>query len=432
MTAATLAHALDQTRRFITRYVVITPHQATACALWVAHTYALDAADITPYLAFTSAEKQSGKSLGLEVVGSLVNKPWFAIRPSEAVLFRKIERDCPTLILDEVDTIWSAKARTEDEGLRALLNAGFRRNGSTVPRCVGPTQKLQDFATFCPKALGGIGDLPDTVADRCIPIRMERKHRDDTVERWRWKLVQRDAESLAATIKLAAEAALTTLEEAAPDLPDELSDRAQDAWEPLLAIADAAGDEWSATAREAARDLMANRIEEAPIGAQLLGDIRGAFNGDSRLSTKELVSLLTDIEDSPWGDWGGKPITGRRLAGLLRPYGVTPRKEGGWRGYFASDFKDPWARYLPQTPAENAAPGAESDASGVSGALREVNASPLDFSADPDSSNTPSHTNAPNAPNAQTPDFDGEQEPPEMAEYLAGRAVHVPNDDLPF
>lgn len=359
MTAETLAHALDQARTFIRRYIVITDDQATACALWIAHTYALDAADITPYLAFTSAEKQSGKSLAMEVVGSLVNNPWFAVRPSEAVLFRKIEKDCPTLLLDEVDTIWSKQARTEDEGLRALLNAGFRRHGSTVPRCVGPTLKLQDFATFCPKALGGIGDLPDTISDRCIPIRMERKRRDDKVERWRWKLVQAEVESLRGTIAVAVSALSALLSgDIQVDLPDELSDRAQDAWEPLLAIADQAGDEWADQARAAAIALMKSRVEEAPIGAQLLSDIRVCFNGDSRLATGTLVGLLVDIEDSPWGDWGGKAITGRRLAGLLRPYGVKPRNEGGWRGYFRSDFQEAWERYTPSPPHAQSAQNA--------------------------------------------------------------------------
>lgn len=363
MTPATLSYALDEVRGFITRYVVLTDHQAVACALWIVHTYAVDAVDITPYIAVTSPEKRSGKSLLLEVLGSLANKVWFAVRPSEAVLFRKIEKDEPTLMLDEVDTIWSTKAQNDEEGLRALLNAGFRRHGSTVPRCVGPTQKLQDFATFCPKALGGIGDLPDTISDRCIPIRMERKHREDKVERWRWKLVQPRAESLRGTVSIAAEAAIDMLMDAEPDLPDELDDRAQDAWEPLLAIADAAGGDYPTIARDAAVALMASRVEEAPIGTQLLTDIRNSFNGTGRLATKDLVTLLCDIEDSPWSDWGGKPITGRRLASMLRPYKVKPRNEGGWRGYFASDFTDAWARYAPEPHPEDAAHRAESSGS---------------------------------------------------------------------
>ncbi len=34
---------------------------------------------------------------------------------------------------------------------------------------------VKNFSTFCPKAIAGIGRLLDTVSDRSIPIRMERK-----------------------------------------------------------------------------------------------------------------------------------------------------------------------------------------------------------------------------------------------------------------
>ena len=111
-----LTDAIEDARAFITRYVVLAPEQADACSLWICHTYALDAADITPYLAANDPEKQSGKSLLLEVLGAIAHKPWFAVRPSEAVLFRKIEKDCPTLLLDEVDTIWYRKRAAKTKG----------------------------------------------------------------------------------------------------------------------------------------------------------------------------------------------------------------------------------------------------------------------------------------------------------------------------
>ena len=83
---------------------------------------------------------------------------------TEAVLYRKIEQDAPTLLLDEIDAIFTAKGDENKEALRALLNAGFERR-ATVPRCVGPNHTLREFQVFCPKALAGIGKLPDTVVD---------------------------------------------------------------------------------------------------------------------------------------------------------------------------------------------------------------------------------------------------------------------------
>lgn len=91
-----LATTLEDVVGFVRRYVVVTDHQAVAIALWVVHTYALDEFDTVPYLAITSPEKRSGKSRLLDVLEELVQRPWRVVLPSEAVTFRKIERDCPT------------------------------------------------------------------------------------------------------------------------------------------------------------------------------------------------------------------------------------------------------------------------------------------------------------------------------------------------
>ena len=69
------------------------------------------------------------------------------------------------------------------------------------------------------------------------------------------------------------------------------------------------------------------------------------------LSTADLLASLHDLEDAPWGDWFGKPLTARGLARLLGPYRVAPRQRRvsglPTRGYFAADFEDAWQRYVP-------------------------------------------------------------------------------------
>jgi hypothetical protein len=244
---------LEQLVRFVRRFVVLSDAQATAVALWVVHTHAFGA-DASPYLAVTSAEKRSGKTRLLDVLELLVAEPWRVVMPSEAVVFRKIDADQPTLLLDEVDAIFGPKANGNAEGLRALLNAGNRR-GTKVPRCVGPSQTLVTFSVFCAKALAGIGELPDTIADRAIQIRLKRRGPSETIERFR----RRDVEESAATLRESARSwgaeRTEALALARPELPEELDDRAQDAWEPLLAIADAAGGSWPETSRAAALEL---------------------------------------------------------------------------------------------------------------------------------------------------------------------------------
>jgi hypothetical protein len=151
--------------------------------LWIAHTHALAAFEVTP---FRSAEKRSGKTRLLEVLHELVPSPWQAVQPTEAVLFRKIEEQQPTLLLDEVDAIFKGPPTSRTEGLRAMLNAGYRR-GAIVDRCNSTAAgvNLVKFRVFCPKVLAGIGTLPDTVNDRCIPIILARKRKGEHAARFR-------------------------------------------------------------------------------------------------------------------------------------------------------------------------------------------------------------------------------------------------------
>ena len=95
-----------------------------------------------------------------------------------------------------------------------------------------------------------------------------------------------------------------TLTYARPHLPDELDDRAQDCWEPLLAIADLAGGDWPARARAAAIALSSGEArEDDSLGARLLQDIYNVFhaNGTQRYKTADLIAELATIEESPVG-----------------------------------------------------------------------------------------------------------------------------------
>jgi hypothetical protein len=348
------ADLLDSLVAFTTRYVVF-PGTATvdAVALWVPHTYVCDHFEASPYLAINSPEKRSGKTRLLDVLEQLVARPWRVITPSEAVLYRKIEDARPTLLFDEVDAVFGPKAPSAYEGLRALLNAGHRA-GTTVPRCVGDgaRMRVQDFSVFCAKALAGIGELPDTVADRAVRVRLARRAPGETVARFR----HREATEAAAPLRAALEewAESVDLRGARPEVPDELNDRAADCWEPLLAIADAAGGAWPERARIAALALSLGRTDDdGSLGIRLLADCHRVFKTDSadRLSTEQLLERLVALEEAPWADLSGRTITARRLARLLHPYGIAPNVvrfgERTARGYLAEDFADTWARYLP-------------------------------------------------------------------------------------
>ena len=261
---------LEKLAAFVRRYVVLSDEQATIIALWVVHTHAFDAADATPYLNVFSAEKRSGKTRLLEVLSLLAARSWLTGRVTAAVLVRKVAAETPTLLLDESDAAFKGD-REYAEALRGILNAGFRRGGVTS-LCVGQGANLsyRDFPVFGPKAIAGIGKLPDTIADRSVPIELRRRRAGEGVARFRVRKAEREGLSLRDAATAWAEANIERLSSAEPQLPDELDDRAQDIIEPLLAIADEVGGEWPERAREAAVKLLSGEERE---GTDSLGRV---------------------------------------------------------------------------------------------------------------------------------------------------------------
>lgn len=249
-----------------------------------------------------------------------------------------------------------------NEDLRALLNAGYRR-GAVVARCEGEGKKIRvvHYDAFGAKAIAAIKMLPDTLVDRGIRIPMKRRARSERIERFRF----REARDAAAPLRrmLAAWTTLASVEvlrNARPELPEGLDDRAQDGWEPLLAIADMAGTGWPVLARAAAEELHDGGAAADSTGVLLLQHCQAAFEaaGTDRLMTADLLAALVGRDDGPWAVWWAADVdAGRtkgpaaRLAALLRPF--TIRSEKLWfetkalMGYQRGAFADAWEHYLP-------------------------------------------------------------------------------------
>ena len=68
-----------------------------------------------------------------------------------------------------------------------------------------------------------------------------------------------------------------------PTMPDSITDRDAECWEPLFAVADAAGGDWPRIARIAAVGLIAGAAHAIlSDGVELLQHIREAFGTESR------------------------------------------------------------------------------------------------------------------------------------------------------
>lgn len=352
---------LDEVEHFLGRFVAYpSDHARIAHTLWIAHTYLMEKWESTPRIAFLSPEPGSGKSRCLEVTEPLVPRPVHAVNTTPAYLFRKVSdpEGAPTVLYDEIDTVFGPKAK-DNEDVRGMLNAGHRR-GAVAGRCVvrGKTVETEELPAYCAVALAGLNDLPDTIMTRSIVVRMRRRSPDEQVEPWRHRVNAPEAEALAERLQRWA----STIDQVPwPDMPAGIEDRNADVWEALLAVADLTGREWPQRARVAAVALVADSMAGVPsIGVLLLRDLRTVFADQDRLPTEIVLAGLHALEESPWGDLRGKPVDSRWLSRQLDKYGVKPKvirtPTGTPRGYDAADLHDPWTRYLQPPVAPGEAP----------------------------------------------------------------------------
>ncbi len=341
------------------RHIACKDSTAQAAALWIVFTWCIDAAQVAPIACITAPEKRCGKTQLLTLIGELCAKPLPASNITAAALFRSVELWHPTLLIDEADSFMR-----ENEELRGVINAGHSRKGAYVIRTVGDDHTPKKFNVWGAKAISGIGHLPETIKDRSILLELRRKEPHEKRQRLR----HADAEQGQLWHRLKQQLCrwsadhLAELTQARPELPDALNDRAQDNWEPLLAIADAAGGDWPEMARRAALSISGAEQHSPSINEELLSDIRDIFERtrQTRISSAQLVDYLTEDEEGPWATWNrGKPITARQLATRLGDFGIVSgsvRLAGGGtpKGYKLEQFTDAFRRYLPKNPNQNA------------------------------------------------------------------------------
>lgn len=349
------AGLLDRIHELFGTYVVFPSPQAhDAAVLWASATHGQCAWEHAPRLAVVSPEKRCGKSRLMDVIEATSYNPLVTINASPAAVVRSIdEDDPPTLMVDEADTIFgSRKAAENHEDIRGILNAGHQRNRPYI-RWDVTSRAREECPTFAMAMLATIGDLPDTIMDRAVVIRMRRRGANETVAPYRTRRDAPALRNLRSCLSSWLKNHVEKLQNAEPDLPVE--DRAADTWEPLIAVADLAGGDWPERARNAAMMLVAAENEsdaDASLSSRLLRDIRTIFDQQcvSFLPSRDLTNRLRGIDDAPWPDLD---LTMGGLANRLRPYGIRPRQDatGTVRGYRLEDFTDAFARYVPPPSA---------------------------------------------------------------------------------
>jgi putative DNA primase/helicase len=344
------AALLRDTAAAIRRYVVVTPAQAVAIALWIGVAYAIDDLTCAPILLLASPTPRAGKTTLAIVVGALTPRAILVSSVSAAVVYRLIEAHRPTLIGDEADT-WLTDERSE---LRGVLNAGHTRATATVARCVGDDHDVRLYSVWCARCLAMIGRPPSTILDRSIIVELRRRTADEPIERLRQDRIDDELRPLRRQWRRWIDDHARAIGAADPDVPTSLHDRAADCWRPLLAIADLAGGDWPGRARSAAVELSGgDAASDESVTVGLLADVRMIYDARNVdvLTSEDLTAALVAMTDRPWADWSrGRPLTQARLARLVRPYGIVPvvYRVGSRtpRGYRRGQWIDAWTRYL--------------------------------------------------------------------------------------
>jgi DNA polymerase-1 len=361
------ADVLDGLCTMLSNYIRFrSPEQAWAVALWIAATHFVVVFEIVPYLAISSATLRSGKTHLLDLVRWTCARGRRMSAGSDAAIFRTLNAEPPPcLMFDEVDNYIGE--HTERAFLIGVLNEGFERDGvvARVEDVGGGAREVVDYRVFGMKCFTGIGTLlPATTMDRCVRVKLERRLRTERVAKWRARRVREQADGVRDLLAGWAAAAADTVAEAYDrDLEFTIgtNERAEDVWEALLAVAEAAGREWPRRARAAAVALTPADDDSSEHAVLLLADIRRVFTeaeSPQAMKSGDLVTRLNALEEAPWGGLrDGKGLSTHRLARELAAFDLVPERDQldgqTVRGWWRRSLEPVFARYLPNLDDDN-------------------------------------------------------------------------------
>jgi Protein of unknown function (DUF3631) len=254
---------LDLVRQWIGTYARFpSPAALDAVTLWAAHAHMRDEDGMlvfraTPRLFCLSSEPGSGKSKVLELLALICPATYgLDLEPTPAGLVHTIGKEHATVLLDEGDVLFGSGQRKS--AIRAVINGGYARNGTVLN---GKGSKATRVRVFGALALAGLdvmekgtGDTLNALLSRGIKIRMRKAPKDNRPAKVT-RVTDGQGAKLHDWLKAWAAQVRDELADAQPEMPEEVDGRAEQIWEPLVAIGDAAGGEWPERARAACLEL---------------------------------------------------------------------------------------------------------------------------------------------------------------------------------
>lgn len=328
----------------IDRHVILDEPLKVAFVLWVLFTYLTDIADFAPIAWITAPERACGKSTLLGLFERVVYRPYTSTDPTQAVLYRIMERYKPTLLIDEIDT--GLKDKTT---LLGILNAGYSRHACKIGRVNNDKGgAVESFNAFGAKVLCGIGGLQGTTASRAIRFTMRRKAKDEQVTRLNkatlphshTELIRQQCKRWTMDNRQAVDGVEVPL--------IDIGDRPYNSWYILLQIATVLG----VYDKALSACLAICQVKDEPSqNEQLLSDIREVWQGD-KMALKFLLERLTADDEMAWATLNnGQEMTVHQLGKRIRGFGINSKtiKIGAnttAKGYDKLQFIPIWERYL--------------------------------------------------------------------------------------
>jgi len=341
----------------IRRFVLMSETAALIAALWILFTWVFEhAAETNPYLRIVSPAPECGKSTLLKVIKFLARIGWLVSRVTASSFTRTMEDERRTLLLDEGDAFLH-----ENEVMRNVLDGASDPDTANISMSVksGDDWTPANFNVFVPIAIASIGTLRkmQTVESRSIDVHLKRATPAELKQlaKGRQRELKTVLEPLAAKCARWAADNAEALKGARPEMPEGMSGREMDKWEPLIAIADAIGGDYANDARLVCEPATDGSHAGDSLAEELLADLKLLF--DSRnakaLASIDICNALIELDGRPWAemDKARKPLTQRGLAGLLRALDIVPGTvqlddKTTAKGYKRSDFEDAFSRYL--------------------------------------------------------------------------------------
>lgn len=350
---------LNSILQFVKRFVVLpNDEDYFVLVLWIAHTYFINVLTTSPRLSLLSPEYGCGKSRALEILEKLCFRGEKLDYCTRSYLMRTIEitreetGKSPTLLVDEIDSVFKNKSDESAESLRAFLNTGYRKSGSYgITEGEGKNRKPKKFPTFAPMAIAGKGEVvPESVKTRSIEIRLQKRLQSQPIEDFLTYAVSLECDELQDWLTQWADLYSKDLE-TENVLVESVNDREREVWLPLYAVAILAGNEWEEKLYQALNlHQRVKKTSDIPRERQLLEDCLKVFGDRDVLKSETLIEGLKVLPESDYASMNyGRGITAKTLARIVRPYEIQPTQirfgENTYKGYYQSEYSKAFERY---------------------------------------------------------------------------------------